>query len=242
MMNNTLFTVVSFSLSLLLIHRSWWSWYEILCLRALWNFIAFFSVFFLFTEGFSDFSLSYYIFYLHAHGITKNGSRIRILSEKKGSELKIYRIKIFFYEWNFFISLNKGWAVCADVEIFSLYSLLFPVPLFYYPDGEINFSFLSFQSPTTLCNLGVGATFGESVLSDMPRDSTVVTKTSVELLRVEQQDFRLIFEVSKCGMFKVWKLETKIDFVVNLNFKFYAISSNIYIYHRKTRIWWTTSL
>lgn len=48
----------------------------------------------------------------------------------------------------------------------------------------------------TLCNLGVGATFGESILHDLPRDSTVVTKTTCELLRVEQADFRLIFEVS----------------------------------------------
>ena len=49
--------------------------------------------------------------------------------------------------------------------------------------------------PVTLCNLGVGATFGESILQDLPRDSTVVTKTTCELLRVEQQDFRLIWEV-----------------------------------------------
>lgn len=53
------------------------------------------------------------------------------------------------------------------------------------------------QSPVTLCNLGVGATFGESILHDLPRDSTVVTKTTCELLRVEQQDFRLIWEVSE---------------------------------------------
>lgn len=53
----------------------------------------------------------------------------------------------------------------------------------------------------------------------MPRDSTVVTKTSVELLRVEQQDFRLIFEVSDgeiCG---------EIDFDENLNFKFPSFST-----------------
>lgn len=56
--------------------------------------------------------------------------------------------------------------------------------------------FVSFQIPVTLCNLGVGATFGESILHDLPRDSTVVTKTTCELLRVEQQDFRLIWEVS----------------------------------------------
>uniref|UniRef100_A0A1A9Z827 Cyclic nucleotide-binding domain-containing protein n=1 Tax=Glossina pallidipes TaxID=7398 RepID=A0A1A9Z827_GLOPL len=52
-------------------------------------------------------------------------------------------------------------------------------------------------SPVTLCNLGVGATFGESILHDLPRDSTVVTKTTCELLRVEQQDFRLIWELKK---------------------------------------------
>ncbi|XP_055606465.1 rap guanine nucleotide exchange factor 4 isoform X3 [Uranotaenia lowii] len=49
----------------------------------------------------------------------------------------------------------------------------------------------------TLCNLGVGATFGESILHDLPRDSTVVTKTTCELLRVEQEDFRLIYEKNK---------------------------------------------
>lgn len=48
----------------------------------------------------------------------------------------------------------------------------------------------------------------------MPRDSTVVTKTSVELLRVEQQDFRLIFEVSVGG-----GLVVKLILTVNLNFK-----------------------
>ncbi|XP_017069218.1 rap guanine nucleotide exchange factor 4 isoform X4 [Drosophila eugracilis] len=53
------------------------------------------------------------------------------------------------------------------------------------------------KSAVTLCNLGVGATFGESVLHDLPRDSTVVTKTTCELLRVEQQDFRLIWEKNK---------------------------------------------
>lgn len=53
------------------------------------------------------------------------------------------------------------------------------------------------KSQVTLCNLGVGATFGESILHDMPRDSTVVTKTSCELLRVEQADFQLIWEKNK---------------------------------------------
>lgn len=63
--------------------------------------------------------------------------------------------------------------------------------------------FFIFQVPVTLCNLGVGATFGESILHDLPRDSTVVTKTTCELLRVEQQDFRLIWEVSGCNQYNI---------------------------------------
>lgn len=53
----------------------------------------------------------------------------------------------------------------------------------------------SFQVPVTLYTLSVGATFGESILQDLPRDSTVVTQTTCELLRVEQNDFKLIWEV-----------------------------------------------
>jgi Rap guanine nucleotide exchange factor 4 len=49
----------------------------------------------------------------------------------------------------------------------------------------------------TLCTLGVGATFGESILQDLPRDTTVVTQTTCELLRVEQHDFKLIWEKNK---------------------------------------------
>ncbi|XP_044734642.1 rap guanine nucleotide exchange factor 4 isoform X2 [Chrysoperla carnea] len=53
------------------------------------------------------------------------------------------------------------------------------------------------KMPVTLCSLGVGATFGESILHDLPRDSTVVTQTTCELLRVEQHDFRIIWEKNK---------------------------------------------
>ncbi|XP_049779641.1 rap guanine nucleotide exchange factor 4-like [Schistocerca cancellata] len=45
--------------------------------------------------------------------------------------------------------------------------------------------------------MGVGATFGESVLWDAPREATVVTRSTCELLRVEQRDFRLIWEKNK---------------------------------------------
>uniref|UniRef100_A0AAR5PQ34 Rap guanine nucleotide exchange factor 4 n=1 Tax=Dendroctonus ponderosae TaxID=77166 RepID=A0AAR5PQ34_DENPD len=53
------------------------------------------------------------------------------------------------------------------------------------------------ETTVTLCTLGVGATFGESILQDLPRDTTVVTQTNCELLRVEQQDFKLIWEKNR---------------------------------------------
>lgn len=88
------------------------------------------------------------------------------------------------------------------------------------------FFFSTLQTPVTLCNLGVGATFGESILHDLPRDSTVVTKTTCELLRVEQQDFRLIWEVSCPFAFScTWMLNG------GLVLKFILISScrNLYL-------------
>ncbi|KAH1009364.1 hypothetical protein HUJ04_001727 [Dendroctonus ponderosae] len=59
------------------------------------------------------------------------------------------------------------------------------------------------ETTVTLCTLGVGATFGESILQDLPRDTTVVTQTNCELLRVEQQDFKLIWEAFRVACFKL---------------------------------------
>jgi CRP-like cAMP-binding protein len=66
-----------------------------------------------------------------------------------------------------------------------------------------------FQTPVTVCSLGVGATFGESILQDLPRDSTVVTRSTCELLRVEQQDFKVIWEVSHTLPFASSRVHTR---------------------------------
>lgn len=66
---------------------------------------------------------------------------------------------------------------------------------FFYVSLEAKRNDFLLQVPVTLCSLGVGATFGESILHDLPRDSTVVTQSTCELLRVEQHDFRIIWEV-----------------------------------------------
>ena len=52
------------------------------------------------------------------------------------------------------------------------------------------------QDSVTLCTLGVGTAFGESILDDQPRHATVVTNEYCELLRIEQKDFRVLWEVS----------------------------------------------
>lgn len=56
--------------------------------------------------------------------------------------------------------------------------------------------FVCSQNAISLCSLGVGSTFGESILNPLPRDTTVVTRTTCELLRVERRDFKAIWEVS----------------------------------------------
>jgi Rap guanine nucleotide exchange factor 4 len=53
------------------------------------------------------------------------------------------------------------------------------------------------QDSVTLCTLGIGTAFGESILNDTPRHSTVVTREYCELLRVEQKDFKILWEVSR---------------------------------------------
>ncbi len=41
-----------------------------------------------------------------------------------------------------------------------------------------------------------GAAFGESILYDTPRNATVITSSIVMLLRVEQKDFKILWEVN----------------------------------------------
>ncbi|KAK2144439.1 hypothetical protein LSH36_757g01001 [Paralvinella palmiformis] len=53
------------------------------------------------------------------------------------------------------------------------------------------------KDSVTLCTLGVGTAFGESVLNDTPRHATVITNKYCELLRVEQKDFRILWERNK---------------------------------------------
>jgi len=44
-------------------------------------------------------------------------------------------------------------------------------------------------------SLGMGSFFGESILDDSPRENTVVTREPCLLLRIQQQDFKALFQV-----------------------------------------------
>ncbi|KAK9969807.1 hypothetical protein ABG768_027954 [Culter alburnus] len=46
----------------------------------------------------------------------------------------------------------------------------------------------------TICTLGIGTAFGESILDNTPRHATIVTREFSELLRIEQREFRTLWE------------------------------------------------
>uniref|UniRef100_A0A8C6PY34 Rap guanine nucleotide exchange factor 4 n=1 Tax=Nothobranchius furzeri TaxID=105023 RepID=A0A8C6PY34_NOTFU len=51
-----------------------------------------------------------------------------------------------------------------------------------------------YQDAVTICTLGTGTAFGESILDNTPRHATIVTREFSELLRVEQKEFRSLWE------------------------------------------------
>lgn len=53
------------------------------------------------------------------------------------------------------------------------------------------------EDSTTVCTFGIGIAFGESVLDNSPRHATVVTSDYCELLRVEEKDFKLLWEQNR---------------------------------------------
>ncbi|KAM4626685.1 rap guanine nucleotide exchange factor 4 isoform 8-T8 [Discoglossus pictus] len=52
----------------------------------------------------------------------------------------------------------------------------------------------SHQDAVVICTLGVGTAFGESILDNTPRHATIVTREFSELLRIEQKDFKALWE------------------------------------------------
>ena len=52
------------------------------------------------------------------------------------------------------------------------------------------------QDAVTICTLGIGTAFGESILDNTPRHATIVSRETSELLRIEQREFKSLWEVS----------------------------------------------
>ncbi|KAJ8282432.1 hypothetical protein COCON_G00049510 [Conger conger] len=50
------------------------------------------------------------------------------------------------------------------------------------------------QDAVTICTLGIGTAFGESILDNTPRHATIVTREFSELLRIEQKEFKSLWE------------------------------------------------
>ncbi|XP_069389568.1 rap guanine nucleotide exchange factor 4 isoform X2 [Paralichthys olivaceus] len=50
------------------------------------------------------------------------------------------------------------------------------------------------QDAVIICTLGTGTAFGESVLDNTPRHATIVTREFSELLRIEQREFRSLWQ------------------------------------------------
>ncbi|KAK5861000.1 hypothetical protein PBY51_022432 [Eleginops maclovinus] len=57
----------------------------------------------------------------------------------------------------------------------------------------------SYQDAVTICTLGTGTAFGESILDNTPRHATIVTREFSELLRIEQREFRSLWEPPSAG-------------------------------------------
>uniref|UniRef100_A0A8C8K5M7 Rap guanine nucleotide exchange factor 4 n=1 Tax=Oncorhynchus tshawytscha TaxID=74940 RepID=A0A8C8K5M7_ONCTS len=53
------------------------------------------------------------------------------------------------------------------------------------------------QDAVTICTLGIGTAFGESILDNTPRHATIVTREFSELLRIDQREFKSLWEVSQ---------------------------------------------
>jgi hypothetical protein len=56
---------------------------------------------------------------------------------------------------------------------------------------------LLLQNQKAVCTLGSGTAFGESIIYDMTRNATIITSDACELLRVEQKDFRILWDKNR---------------------------------------------
>lgn len=68
------------------------------------------------------------------------------------------------------------------------------------------------KDAVVICTLGTGTPFGESILDNTPRHATIVTRECTELLRIEQREFRALWEVSLQTRRRDEKLENNVQY------------------------------
>uniref|UniRef100_A0A8C6PVX2 Rap guanine nucleotide exchange factor 4 n=1 Tax=Nothobranchius furzeri TaxID=105023 RepID=A0A8C6PVX2_NOTFU len=109
------------------------------------------------------------------------------------------------------VGLNTSFKHTSDVKLINIFlipethRLCFPV----FRQGDIGTCWYAvfsgsldvkvsetsrYQDAVTICTLGTGTAFGESILDNTPRHATIVTREFSELLRVEQKEFRSLWE------------------------------------------------
>jgi CRP-like cAMP-binding protein len=130
----------------------------------------------------------------------------------------------FTFKWNWIPrSSPGGWRVFFPGRSFNCIRMLF-FPFIDNSNVELTLFFLFYwqhssnngpspSSSSSSCSpltaaatysrrlLGRGSWFGDSVLDDSPRDATASTRGPCKLLRVEQRDFRSLWQVKITSLF-----------------------------------------
>lgn len=101
--------------------------------------------------------------------------------------------------WNFFV-LEKGLNLIGSTAVSQsgrshlvMTPLLLSLPL--WKCFAMTRVLPHVKDAVTICTLGIGTAFGESILDNTPRHATIVTREFSELLRIEQREFRTLWEV-----------------------------------------------
>uniref|UniRef100_A0A673ALJ4 Rap guanine nucleotide exchange factor 4 n=1 Tax=Sphaeramia orbicularis TaxID=375764 RepID=A0A673ALJ4_9TELE len=91
--------------------------------------------------------------------------------------------------WGFYECLEKGITLYRQGDIGTSWYAVLSGSL------DVRVSETSnYQDAVTICTLGTGTAFGESILDNTPRHATIVTREFSELLRIEQREFRSLWE------------------------------------------------
>uniref|UniRef100_A0A8C7HTN4 Rap guanine nucleotide exchange factor 4 n=1 Tax=Oncorhynchus kisutch TaxID=8019 RepID=A0A8C7HTN4_ONCKI len=114
-------------------------------------------------------------------------------AERSGEDVDIIlaRLKCVKVFERFHPSLLQQICLCGESKTLTLL----------YRQGDIGtswyavlFGSLVVKVEVTICTLGIGTAFGESILDNTPRHATIVTREFSELFRIDQREFKSLWE------------------------------------------------